>query len=62
MIVVAKLVPVPKSVTRAMNQWKPKEPTALDRFTYGFSPWVSRTKLPDLFIQVANAIQRVKKE
>jgi hypothetical protein len=39
-----------------------KEPTALDRFTYGFSQWVSRTKLPDLFAQVANAIQRVKKK
>jgi len=39
-----------------------KEPTALDRFTYGFNQWVSRTKLPDLFAQVANVIQRVKKK
>jgi len=39
-----------------------KEPTALDRFTYGFNQWVSKTKLPDLFTQVANVIQRVKKK
>ena len=39
-----------------------KEPTPLNRFTHGFSHWVSRTRLPDLLAKVAKTFQRVKKE
>ena len=39
-----------------------KEASPLDRFTHGFHQWVSRTKLPDLWTQIANTFQRVKKE
>jgi hypothetical protein len=36
--------------------------TPLDRFTHGFSQWVSRTKLPDLWTQIAKTFKRVKKK
>jgi len=39
-----------------------KEPTPLDRFTHGFHQWVSRTKLPDLWTQIAKTFQWVKKQ
>jgi len=39
-----------------------KEATPFDRFTHGFYQWVSRTKLPDLWTQIAKTFQRVTKE
>jgi len=36
--------------------------TPFDRFTHGFNQWVSRTKLPDLWAQIAKTFKRVKKK